>query len=437
MNKKKKAALLGALLVLAASAGMIFKGRSGLRVGILEVAETDFQDHYTEDGVIHRGQQYKILSRVSGTVLETAVEENTEVHAGDLIMKIDSRDLLYEQQLHQSALEGYEAQLSQSQISQLMSSTPTEYLSALEQELQSAAAALQLAQTKWEADSTLYGEGFLSKADMEQTEAAYEQAKADKEKAENRLSESRSRLSSLEKQGLTKADMDEQFYESTLDQLRALLQSEQTAVEQLADQIEDCVITADRDGIISSFAGRELSAVQAGQEVAVISGTSGLVEAEAQVLTTIEPYIKVGDQVTVTQKLRGQELSYDGKVTEVYDFANQTTSALGLKEYRVTVKAVLEAEGTEALKDGYGVDMSFMLYNGENCLVIPAGAVFHFQDQDYVYVVEDSRAVKRAVTLEYQSGTQAVVKSGIEKGTVLVENVDEKELYEGVRVRGK
>ena len=272
---------------------------------------------------------------------------------------------------------------------------------------------------------------------FEQAKAAYEQAKAEKEKAENRLSESRSRLNSLEQQGLTKTDLNERFYESTLDQLRALWQSEQTAVNQLADQIADCEITADRDGIISSFAGKELSAVQAGQEVAVISGTSELVEAEAQVLTTIAPYIRVGDPVTVTQKLRGQELSYSGKITEVYGFANQTTSALGLKEYRVTVKAVLETGDTEALKDGYGIDMNFTLYQGENCLVIPAGAVFHFQDQEYVYAVEGGRAVKRPVTLEYQSGTQAVVKEGIEKGTVLIENVDEKELYDGVRVREK
>ena len=353
----------------------------------------------------------------------------------DTLKNLSGQVETYYEQSHQSAMDGYQAQLDQSQISQLMSSTPTEYLSGLEQELQSADAALQLAQTNWAAGSTMYGEGYLSKVDMEQAKAAYEQAKAEKEQAENRLAESRSRLNSLEQQGLTKADMNERFYESTLDQLRALLQSEQTAVNQLADQIADCEITADRDGIISSFAGKELSAVQAGQEVAIISGTSELVEAEAQVLTTVEPYIKTGDMVTVTQKLRGQELNYSGKITEVYDFANETTSALGLKEYRVTVKAVLDADGTETLKDGYGVDMNFTLYNGENCLVIPAGAAFRFQDQDYVYVVEGGRAVKRAVTLEYQSGTQAVVESGIEAGTILIENVDEQELHDGARVR--
>lgn len=443
MNKKwtwKRAAVSIAVPGMLCIAAVCVRNSGGIPAETIQVRKEAFLDTCTEDGVIRTGEICRVLSKVSGSVQEIYVKENMPVEKGDLLMRVDARDLVYEKELHASALNGYRAQLDQSRINQLMISSPREYLEALSQELAVAQAEYQAAETNWKAGQALYESGVMSKSDMEQAKSAYEQSKSAREKAESRIAESKSKWEELKNQGLTDEDINSRFYESADNQLKAMMQSEQSKISQLEDKIADCEIRAGDDGVITAFPAKELSMIQEGQEIAVINGTGTGFVVESEVLTTVEPYLHIGDPVDVTRKLHGQDIAYTGTIREIYDFASESTSALGLKEYRIMVKAELdwpESENQEygGLKDGSGVEVEYTLYRAEDALVIPSGALFRFDGKDYVYRVAEGRAVRTEVTVAYQSGISAVIEAGLTEQERIVKNVDAEELYDGAKIR--
>lgn len=435
MKISKKIVMIGGgIIVLAAAAGTVIMGNQGLSVEIAAAEQTAVQDWYTEEGVLSFGDTSQVISQVSGAVKEILVHENDRVEKGDILMVIDSTDYEYAASLAQDTLDGLTAKLDQSRIGQVMTVSPQEYLSSAKKETEAAEAALQSARTVYEASKALYETGDISRAEYELNEAAYQQAELAGEQAKSRYEESRSLLNSLKDEGIDERTVNQRFYDSVLKELEAQVSAQKTQVEQLNDKLEKCTIRAEESGIVTSFPAKGASMIQAGETVAVIKGQDGAF-AEADVLTSAVPYIHKGTQVKAAFKVRGSERTYEGSVSDIYKFAEKGTSALGLSEYRVHVKAELaENEGLSGM-EGYGVNVRFLLYDNENALTVPADAVFEVDGESFVFTVEDGKAKTTPVTLEYKTGTIAVVESGIGEGDAVIARADEEGLYDGAKVK--
>jgi len=204
-------------------------------------------------------------------------------------------------------------------------------------------------------------------------------------------------------------------------------------MEQLEDKLKKCVVTADRDGIITSLPVKDMSYIQAGETAVTISGR-GKIQAESDVLTSIAPYLTPGDKVTVILQLRNQDQMYGETISHVYDYAAKGTSALGMDEYRVHVKIDMDENTELEGKEGYGANIRFTLYQGENKLVIPSSAVFQLDDQNYVFVIKNGKAEKLPVEVEYKTSSQTVIKEGLAEGQKVIDHVDSEEIYEGAKV---
>ena len=432
MKISKKIVMIGGgIIVLAAAAGTVIMGNQGLSVEIAAAEQTAVQDWYTEEGVLSFGDTSQVISQVSGAVKEIPVHENDRVEKGDILMVIDSTDYEYAASLAQDTLDGLTAKLDQSRIGQVMTVSPQEYLSS---ETEAAEAALQSARTVYEASKALYETGDISRAEYELNEAAYQQAELAGEQAKSRYEESRRLLNSLKDEGIDERTVNQRFYDSVLKELEAQVSAQKTQVELLNDKLEKCTIRAEESGIVTSFPAKGASMIQAGETVAVIKGQDGAF-AEADVLTSAVPYIHKGTQVKAAFKVRGSERTYEGSVSDIYKFAEKGTSALGLSEYRVHVKAELaENEGLSGM-EGYGVNVRFLLYDNENALTVPADAVFEVDGESFVFTVEDGKAKTTPVTLEYKTGTIAVVESGIGEGDAVIARADEEGLYDGAKVK--
>jgi HlyD family secretion protein len=149
-----------------------------------------------------------------------------------------------------------------------------------------------------------------------------------------------------------------------------------------------------------------------------------------------------------------------GRVSEVYDDASEDVSALGLEEYRVHVKAELDASETalEGLPadsgaaaaeppagsdpaaavsspslDGYGAELSFLLYETD-ALTLPVSAVFQKDHQYFVYVNQGGRAVIQPITVGYSTGSRVVVTEGLAEGDRVIDRINQEGLQEGIRV---
>ncbi len=434
-GRKKKIYLLGAaggvlVLVIGASA---LKNLKGTGVETVAASSQTVEDRYTEEGTITAGGEYRLVSEVSGPVKEVLVKENDVVKQGDTLFTIDDTDFLHEKALCESTLAGYKAKLEQSRIGQVMTSSPQEYLDSVRAEVAAKEADYQAAKTLFDASQSLYAEGSISKIEWEKNQASYEYASQAWEQAKGRYEESRRFLESLKAEGIDETTINGRFYESVEEQLKAQIKSQETTMEQLEDRLKKCVAAADRDGIVTALPIRDMSYIQAGEAAATISGR-GKVQAEADVLTSVAPYLSPGDKVTVILQLRNQDKMYGGTISQVYDYAAKGTSALGMDEYRVHVKIDMDEASDLEGKEGYGANIRFTLYQGEDKLVIPSSAVFELDDQDYVFVIKNGRAQKQPVEIEYKTTAQAVVKEGLSEGQEVIDHVDSEEIYEGAKV---
>lgn len=430
------------IYVIMLAAGMIaiavfLKGMSvlsGLRVETVAASAGMIEDYYTEEGNLRCGQDYTIVSKVSGPVADICVQENAEVKAGDILFIIDDRDILYQQALHESSVAGLTAQLEQSKINQLLTTSPQEYMNSLQRDRDAKAAQYQSAKTVYEASGTLYAAGDISRTDMEQSKAVYEAALAAWQQAIDRYQQSRVQFDQLAESGIDEQSINSKFYSSTIEALDAELEASRTSAEHVGKQLADCIVRADRTGIVTALPVKDVSMIQAGTPAVIINGFDKM-QAEAEVLTSIAPYLTPGDPVLVTLKLRGEECTYEGTLSEVYHFAAKGTSALGLDEYRVQVKVELNDDPELQEMNGYDVNLRFRLYSEEDKLWIPASAVFRNNRQDYVFVANGNTAVKTPVELEYRTGTQAVIAAGIEPGDLVIVKADEEAVYDGVKIR--
>jgi len=444
MRNKRLLISIGGAIVLGAIAFAGYGCASGFGATRVETAKVERQkvsDSYTEDGTISFGDSYSVISEVSGTVEDVLVTANQQVKKGDILYKVGTSDYSYQLSVLEAQVSGYEAQLEQVKISKVMTQTPEEYVTTLRKQKESAAAALESATSTYTAYQSLYEAGDISKTDFEAVKAKYESAQAAYQEASDRYTESSKYLKELEDEGMSREDIQEAFYGSDTDTIQASLDSTKAEIDHLKEQIDKCTVKAQKDGIVSSLPVKNMSVVSAGQETAVIK-TSANPKVESDVLTSIAPYLKIGSEVSVKLSLRGKDEVYSGVISEIYDYADKGTSALGTDEYRVHVVMDLKEAINDKLKsrEGYGVNVTFPLYEAEDALVIPTSAVFDSGDKDYVYVIEGGSinggyAVKKEIQVEYQTASLVVLKGGLSEGDVVIDQVDSDDIYDGARVK--
>ena len=431
-----KKAAAGILLLLAAGGFLYTKSVSGLPAVSVEKAEREtLEDVFTEEGRITAGDTVRYIAEVSGPVEKVYAEKNRRVKKGEVLFTISDSAYASAMEAAESEAAGYRAQLEQTSVGQVMTAAPTEYIETLEKRKAAADAALKAAKSSYEAGRALLDSGAISQNAFAETEALYRKAAAEAEEAGLRFRESREMLKKLQESGVGYEDLNRLFYESETERIKAALSAAEAEASFQKEQREKCTVMALEDGIVTDLPVKELSFITAGQQAAVISEERGLF-AEADVLTSAALYIKEGDPVRAEISLKGKNLLLPGKVTEVYDYADQGTSALGLPEYRVHVRAELE-EGPEASHgiEGYGADLKFTLYRGENVLTVPAGAVFETDGKEYVYLVSGGRAVKTEVETEYKTAARAVIAGGLQEDSEVIREADAEGVFDGARIR--
>ena len=446
----KRRAVLAAVLLLAvlsaAAAAGIGPFKRGVEVQLVRAERRDVEDRFSEDGRILAAGRVLYIAEVSGPVEEVAVTENSLVRAGDLLFRISDSEYRSAEKTAESAAEGLRALLEETRIGQVMTAAPTEYIETLEQKQAAAQAALRAAKADFEGSAALLEAGAVSENQYRLSEAAYRAAETEAKEAGLRLTESRELLKELQDSGVSYESINRRFFESGTARIEAELKAKEEEISLLKEKIGKCAVYAKEDGLVAALPVKDQTFLAAGQNAAELLPGEESLTAEADVLTSAAPYIHAGDPVTAELTLRGRNQVLPGTVTEVYDFAERQQSALGLDEYRVRVKVRLDPPepegGTSDVSRapdlrglrGYGAELNFLLYRGEQVLAVPASAVFRNDGRDWVYVTEGGRAVKREVVLEYQAPSWAVVREGLTEGEKVIGTADTEGLYDGARI---
>ena len=97
-------------------------------------------------------------------------------------------------------------------------------------------------------------------------------------------------------------------------------------------------------------------------------------------------------------------------------------SALGVEEQRVLVIADFTSPPAlwERLGDGYRLEASFLLWEGDDILQIPASAVFRYKDGWAAFAVEGRKAKRRTISVGRRNGLVAQILSGLDEGETVI-----------------
>lgn len=103
------------------------------------------------------------------------------------------------------------------------------------------------------------------------------------------------------------------------------------------------------------------------------------------------------------------------------------TSALGVEEQRVLIISNFTSppELWQRLGDGYRVDASFILWQEDDVLQVPATSLFRYQQGWAVFVVDGKHARRQVVTVGQRNGLTAQIIDGLKAGEVVINHPGE------------
>jgi HlyD family secretion protein len=166
--------------------------------------------------------------------------------------------------------------------------------------------------------------------------------------------------------------------------------------------------------------------VTPGLPLAEIGDPSDL-EVVIEVLSRDGATILPGYKVELEQWGGGQPL--EAKVRLVEPAAFTKVSALGVEEQRVNVIAdmVTPPEQRQTVGDSFRVEARIIVWEAQNTLKVPSGALFRRGEEWGCYAVKDGRVHLRSVKIGRGSGTETQILQGLSEKEELV-------LYPGNRV---
>ncbi|MGB7511045.1 MAG: efflux RND transporter periplasmic adaptor subunit [Pelodictyon phaeoclathratiforme] len=184
------------------------------------------------------------------------------------------------------------------------------------------------------------------------------------------------------------------------------------------------------DGRVLRIHEQSERVVSAGSPLVDI-GDPSAIEIVIDLLSSDAIRVKPGNRVVIMDW--GGERELQGVVKTVDPAAFTKTSALGIEEKRVNIVALL-SRNEPLLGDNFRVQASIVLREAGAVLQVPVSSLFRGKEGWHLFVLEDGRAVDRAVRIGMRGTLQAQVLAGVREGQKVVVH-PANELRDGMSVK--
>lgn len=360
-------------------------------------------------GTLNATNTIEVGTQVSGVIDEIYVDYNDEVKKGQLIAKLDVRNLDASLLQADAAVSQAEVQLMQKkriyENTKKYNSGEIADLSVLEAEasLQQIKAQMEQAERNYIRYKDLYNEGVVAKIDYETKMTEYEQLKASFESMSASVNRTRANVGNVD---LQKALEDLKTAEANLASMKA-------SKEKAAINLELAHIHAPIDGIVLS------RAVEVGQTVAASFTTPVLftiandltkMEIEASIDEADIGYIKKGQAVTFTVDAYVNR-SFEGIVEEIRLQPEVVSNV-------VTYTAIVSANNKDLqLMPGMTANLDIITARQEQILSAPDVALNFSPPSEYVepwkdYLLNRGQAIAASNGEEFQTGILWSLENG-------------------------
>jgi multidrug efflux pump subunit AcrA (membrane-fusion protein) len=365
-------------------------GRTGpaVQTQIAPVQRMSVQREVDLSGTLTSPEQARISSEVAGIVRDVRVQLGTEVKAGDVIARLDPRELQLALDRAESALRQVEAQLG---IDHQAKQPPSDDQIA---SVRQATANRDDARSAFERAQQLSGRGLLTQADRDTAETRLKVAEAN--------------------------------YQATLDtvhSLKASLQDRRASYELAQKKVADAVIRAPVAGSISERLIQPGEYIRENIPVATIVQMNPLklktaIQEKHASLITPGQTVEFDVEAFLNRKFKGR-IAY---VSPAIDQATRTFA----------VEALVDNSDRQ-LRPGFFAKGVVLTRVDENVLAVPEDAISTLAGVSTVYVIEGDKVRAQQVTLGVRKATLVEITTGL-KGSEKLATTNLSQLATGVTV---
>lgn len=404
--RKKKSIILAGVTIIGILGFMFFQSTRPLKVDTIIVNKEAYKEYHFEEGIVSALDYVNIYSPVSSKILSINVEEGDMVKPGDILLRMDHKDLKYN-------LESLTAQ-RQSIVGQLKSEIIS--VSEGDLEIQNEIIAIQernleASKKDFENSKHLYDQGAISLEDFNESKDAYNNAK-------NQLNVEKIRLAELKKPNQSHSGR-KQYYNNQIEMI-------DIEIARLKEKIEKATIIAPREGIVSDHSIKEGDEISENQFLFSISNSTQA-QIETNVIAKYAKNISPKDKVEIEIDSEFGSQPHYGSVEFRSNYAKEIISPLGLIEKKV--KVLIHVGNSEDLIIGEKVHVKFITYENQETLVISKDYIFPWKDGDGIWVIEDGLAKVIKLDKNFETASKILVEPFVDSLEIIIppypEGIDE------------
>jgi len=423
----------GVVAVLASAAALIpgtMSRRESESTFTHTIARGDLVVSVTEQGTLESSNNTEIKCKVRGWSLVTwVVEGGTEVQAGDELVRLDTKRIEDAVSQQTTSFHTATATLAQSkaEVARAKIAIPAYQEGSYLTQLKSLERGLTIAQTNLETaqkmlahTQTMFKRGYVTELEVEGNAFTVTQAELELGVAETEIEVLKKYTREMQLETLNgnlKAS------KSKLQADEAGLAMDKARLDRAKEELENCVIRADRSGLVihpSAAAWKETPDIAEGVNVRkdqtlLLMPDLSQMQVKVGIHESIVDRVKPGQAARITLPDR----TLEGKVASV---SPVTRPAGWWTGNVVKYDTIIDLPPEEGLKPGMSAEVEVRLDRYIDVLTIPVAAVVETVEGDFCWVETAEGAKRRALQLGDSNDSFIVVKAGLKQGEAVVLN---------------
>ncbi|MDN5302307.1 MAG: HlyD family secretion protein [Thermoanaerobacteraceae bacterium] len=361
----------------------------------------DLAEYQSFPGKVQAAGEVSLSAKMGGKVEEILVKEGQEVKKGQVLIKLEQKDVESQVNQAQAAYNAASAQLDSLKNGQL-----PQQIAQLESAFNQAQANFKNAEENYNRMKNLLEQGAVSKQQFEGAELQYKVAKEQFESARTQLTLTKEKTAP---ESIFAA-------EAQVNQAKAALSAARVA-------LDNTLITAPIDGTVGFINARVGQMLSPGMTVVTV-GDLKKAEIEINVTEDRISALHIGQEAEVTVDSAGLP-GIKGQIVSISPYKDPRTQVYPVK--------ILVSNDSGLLKSGMFARVKLIVGFHQKVVTVPEDAVVSYDGNRLVYTVEKNVAKARQVETGAASMGKIIITKGLSAGQqIVVEGQDL--LQDGVKV---
>jgi multidrug efflux pump subunit AcrA (membrane-fusion protein) len=384
----------------------------------------------TEQGTLESSNNTEIKCKVRGwSTVTWVIEGGMEVKAGDELVRLDTKRIedaisLQTTNTHTSraTLERTKAEVAKAEIAipAYLEGQYRSQIKSLERGETIAKTNLLTAKKMLDYSNKLFKRGYVTELEVEGNAFTVTQAELELKVIQTEIDVLEKYTKKMRMETLNGNLIANKY---KLESDKAGLAMDQGRLDRAKEELENCIIKADRSGLViypSAAAWKETPDITKGatirkDQVLLLMPDLSRMQVKVGIHESIVDRIKPGQTAKVTLP----DKTLDGKVSSVATVARPAGWWTGNV---VKYDTIIELPSVEGLKPGMSAEVEVIMDRHEDVLTIPVAAVVETAEGDFCWVKTAKGAKRRSVKLGDTDDSFIVVKAGLKEGDEVVLN---------------